>query len=113
MELGMIGLGRMGTNMVRRLMRAGHHCTVYDLHQEAIQALAKDGAAGAKSLEDFAHKHCAGTMRKNFIGRLAMRSPKSRLLLRSMEYVKEHSHGEATKRIDKRREQRDRRNQVP
>ena len=46
MELGMIGLGRMGTNMVRRLMRAGHHCTVYDLHQEAIQALAKDGAGG-------------------------------------------------------------------
>ena len=44
MELGMIGLGRMGTNMVRRLLRAGHQCVVYDLHPEAAQALAKDGA---------------------------------------------------------------------
>jgi 6-phosphogluconate dehydrogenase len=35
MELGMIGLGRMGTNMVRRLLRAGHQCVVYDLHSEA------------------------------------------------------------------------------
>ena len=56
MELGMIGLGRMGTNMVRRLMRAGHECTVYDLHPEAVQALAKEGAVGATSLEDFANK---------------------------------------------------------
>ena len=47
MELGMIGLGRMGTNMVRRLMRAGHQCVVYDLHPEAVQALAKEGAVGA------------------------------------------------------------------
>src|ERR1035441_10270880 len=56
MELGMIGLGRMGTNMVRRLMRAGHHCVVYDLQAEAIQALAKEGAVGTTSLEDFANK---------------------------------------------------------
>jgi 6-phosphogluconate dehydrogenase len=56
MELGMIGLGRMGTNMVRRLMRAGHRCVVYDLHAEAVQALAKEGAIGATSLEDFAKK---------------------------------------------------------
>ena len=56
MELGMIGLGRMGTNMVRRLMRAGHQCVVYDLHAEAVQALAKEGAIGATSLEDFAKK---------------------------------------------------------
>ena len=56
MQLGMIGLGRMGTNMVRRLMRAGHQCVVYDLRQEAAQAIAKDGAAGATSLEDFARK---------------------------------------------------------
>ena len=56
MELGMIGLGRMGTNMVRRLLRAGHQCVVYDLHPEAIQALVKEGAVGATSLEDFAHK---------------------------------------------------------
>jgi len=56
MELGMIGLGRMGTNMVRRLLRAGHQCVVYDLHSEAVQALAKEGAFGANSLEDFATK---------------------------------------------------------
>ena len=54
MELGMIGLGRMGTNMVRRLLRAGHRCVVYDLHPEAVGALAKEGAVGAASLEDFA-----------------------------------------------------------
>jgi len=56
MELGMIGLGRMGTNMVRRLMRAGHHCVVYDLQPEAVQAIAKDGAVGTTSLADFVSK---------------------------------------------------------
>ena len=56
MQLGMIGLGRMGTNMVRRLMRAGHQCVVYDLQQEAVQAITKDGAVGTTSLEDFARK---------------------------------------------------------
>jgi 6-phosphogluconate dehydrogenase len=54
MELGMIGLGRMGTNMVRRLLRAGHRCVVYDLHPEAVGALVNEGAVGAASLEDFA-----------------------------------------------------------
>ncbi len=56
MELGMIGLGRMGTNMVLRLIRAGHQCIVYDLHPEAVQALVKKGAVGTTSLEDFAKK---------------------------------------------------------
>ena len=56
MQLGMIGLGRMGTNMVRRLMRAGQRCVVYDLHAEAVQVLAKEGAVGATSLEDLAKK---------------------------------------------------------
>jgi len=56
MELGMIGLGRMGTNMVRRLQRAGHQCVVYDIHPEPVQALVKEGAVGATSLEDFARK---------------------------------------------------------
>jgi 6-phosphogluconate dehydrogenase len=56
MELGMIGLGRMGTNMVRRLLRAGHQCVVYDLHSDVVQALVKEGALGASSLEDFASK---------------------------------------------------------
>ncbi|HVC93393.1 MAG TPA: decarboxylating 6-phosphogluconate dehydrogenase [Pirellulales bacterium] len=56
MELGMIGLGRMGTNMVRRLLKAGHHCVVYDIHPEAAQALAKEKAVGATSLAEFAQK---------------------------------------------------------
>jgi 6-phosphogluconate dehydrogenase len=56
MEIGMIGLGRMGSNMVRRLLRARHQCVVYDLHPEAVQALVKEGAAGAASLEDLVHK---------------------------------------------------------
>ena len=56
MELGMIGLGRMGTNMVRRLMRAGHQCVVYDLHSKTVQTLVKEGAVGATSVEDFANK---------------------------------------------------------
>jgi len=53
MELGMIGLGRMGGNMVRRLMRGGHACVVYNRSQGAVQALAREGATGAASLDDF------------------------------------------------------------
>lgn len=53
MQLGMIGLGRMGNNMVRRLMKAGNQCIVYDLHPEAVQALAKEGAVGTDSLAAF------------------------------------------------------------
>jgi len=52
MQLGMIGLGRMGTNMVRRLMKAGHQCIVHDVHVDAIQELASEGAVGATSLKD-------------------------------------------------------------
>jgi 6-phosphogluconate dehydrogenase len=56
MQLGMIGLGRMGANLVRRLLRAGHHCVVYDQNQEAVQQLAGEGAVGASSLEDLVAK---------------------------------------------------------
>jgi 6-phosphogluconate dehydrogenase len=56
MEIGMIGLGRMGTSMVRRLLRAGHQCVVYDPNSEAVQALVQEGALGANSLEDLATK---------------------------------------------------------
>jgi len=56
MELGMIGLGRMGTRMAQRLLRAGHTCVVYDLHPEAVDALVKEGAVGAASLADFVNK---------------------------------------------------------
>jgi 6-phosphogluconate dehydrogenase len=53
MQLGMIGLGRMGANMVRRLLRDGHDCVVYDLNADAVKALAPEGATGTSSLEDF------------------------------------------------------------
>ncbi len=56
MQLGMIGLGRMGANMVRRLMRGGHDCAVWDVNADAIKQLAGEGAAGAESLDDFVAK---------------------------------------------------------
>ncbi|HZU82062.1 MAG TPA: decarboxylating 6-phosphogluconate dehydrogenase [Polyangiaceae bacterium] len=56
MQLGMIGAGRMGANMVRRLMRRGHSCVVYDRAPAAVEALAKEGAVGASSLADLVQK---------------------------------------------------------
>ena len=53
MQIGMIGLGRMGANMVRRLMDAGHECVVFDINAEAVANLAAQGATGAHSLKDF------------------------------------------------------------
>jgi 6-phosphogluconate dehydrogenase len=55
-QLGMIGLGRMGANMVRRLMRAGHQCVVYDRNPDGVKRLASEGAAGAGSLDEFVAK---------------------------------------------------------
>jgi 6-phosphogluconate dehydrogenase len=52
MQVGMIGLGRMGSNMVRRLTKGGHKCVVYDLHAEAVKNLQDQGAVGARSLQD-------------------------------------------------------------
>ena len=52
MQLGMIGLGRMGANIVRRLMRNGHHCVAYDVNPKAVQELAGEGAKGAGSVEE-------------------------------------------------------------
>jgi 6-phosphogluconate dehydrogenase len=52
MQLGMIGLGRMGANMVRRLARGGHECVVYDVHAAAVQDLLQKGVVGASSLKD-------------------------------------------------------------
>ena len=52
MQLGMIGLGRMGANMAQRLMKSGHECVVYDVHGEAIQRLVAQNAIGATSFED-------------------------------------------------------------
>ncbi len=56
MQLGMVGLGRMGANLVRRLMRDGHSCVVYDVDAAAVEQLAGEGATGASSLEDMAGK---------------------------------------------------------
>jgi 6-phosphogluconate dehydrogenase len=56
MQLGMIGLGRMGANMVRRLMKAGHKCVVYDVTPAAVDELAKEGATGAKAIDEFVSK---------------------------------------------------------
>jgi 6-phosphogluconate dehydrogenase len=55
-QLGMVGLGRMGANMVRRLMRAGHECVVYDHTQEHVKQIAGEGAVGSESLADLASK---------------------------------------------------------
>ena len=56
MQLGMVGLGRMGAGLVRRLMRDGHRCVVYDVSPDAVAALVADGAVRANSLEEFAAK---------------------------------------------------------
>jgi len=56
MQIGMIGLGRMGANMVRRLQKAGHQCVVFDRSSEAVQALATEGMIPAMSLQDFVSK---------------------------------------------------------
>ena len=56
MQIGMVGLGRMGANMVRRLMKAGHECVVYDHSADAVASLVKEGAVGAASLEEMTGK---------------------------------------------------------
>ena len=56
MQLGMIGLGRMGANMVRRLLKSGHECVVFDRSPQTVQQLAKEKAVGASSLDDFVKK---------------------------------------------------------
>ena len=56
MQLGMVGLGRMGSNLVRRLLADGHHAVVYDVDGDAVHRLSEDGAVGASSLEDVAAK---------------------------------------------------------
>jgi 6-phosphogluconate dehydrogenase len=56
MQLGMIGLGRMGANMVQRLLHGGHECVVFDTNPASVSKLAKDGATGTTSLDDFIAK---------------------------------------------------------
>src|SRR5213593_1853010 len=56
MQLGMIGLGRMGANMVRRLLKGGHRCVVFDMSSKAVNELTQEKAAGSSSLQDLARK---------------------------------------------------------
>ena len=56
MQLGMIGLGRMGSNMVRRLMRGGHECVVFDMNPTSVKQMAGEGATGAESLDELGRK---------------------------------------------------------
>src|SRR5205814_4467000 len=56
MQLGMVGLGRMGANMVRRLLTAGHRCTVFNVSAKAVEDLAREGAVGASSFADLVQK---------------------------------------------------------
>ncbi|HVA72920.1 MAG TPA: decarboxylating 6-phosphogluconate dehydrogenase [Candidatus Limnocylindrales bacterium] len=56
MQIGMVGLGRMGANMVRRLMRGGHQCIVFDVSPDNVKKLASEGATGAASLDEFVKK---------------------------------------------------------
>ena len=56
MQLGMVGLGRMGANMVRRLMKGGHQCVVFDMSSKAVDELVKDRAVGSSSLQEFVTK---------------------------------------------------------
>jgi 6-phosphogluconate dehydrogenase len=56
MQLGMVGLGRMGSNLVRRLMRDGHRCVVYDVNADVVKELEGEGATGTASLEDLVEK---------------------------------------------------------
>src|ERR1700740_447343 len=56
MQLGMVGLGRMGANLVRRLMRDGHRCVVFDVNAGAVNDLAKEGATGTTGLDDLVAK---------------------------------------------------------
>ena len=56
MQIGMIGLGRMGANMARRLMKGGHECMVYDRNAGNVDAIVKEGAIGASALEDVVEK---------------------------------------------------------
>jgi 6-phosphogluconate dehydrogenase len=56
MQLGMVGLGRMGANIVRRLLRDGHECVVFNRTPEPVEALVREGAIGASSLDDFVDK---------------------------------------------------------
>src|ERR1700726_928130 len=57
MQLGMIGLGRMGANMVRRLLRGGHQCIVFDRSAKTVEELVKEKAVGAASLREFVESH--------------------------------------------------------
>jgi len=91
MQIGMIGLGRMGGNMARRLTKGGHQCVVFDRNRENVNALAKEGPAPAYSLEELVEKLSAP--RALWINPAAARSiPLGRTLPENNQttYQKEH-----------------------
>ena len=59
MQVGMVGLGRMGANLVRRLMAGGHECVVFDLNPDAVATLTTEGAVGSGSIEEFVSRLAA------------------------------------------------------
>lgn len=81
----MVGLGRMGANLARRLMGAGHDCVVFDVDPDAVTALAGDGATGASSLDDL-------------VGKLS--APRAVWVMVPSGSVTESTVGELTKRLD-------------
>ena len=66
MQLGMVGLGRMGANMARRLLKEGHQCVVYDRAQQAVKGVAKENAVGADALADLVRRSRARRAGKNW-----------------------------------------------
>ena len=91
MQLGMVGLGRMGANIVRRLMRAGHECVVYDVSADAVEELAGEGATGASSMDEFVDKLetpraawvmvPAGEITEHTVGQLAQRMQRGDVII--------------------------------
>ena len=77
MQLGMIGLGRMGANMVRRLLRGGHECVVFDPVPEAVESLVRERATGAASIKDMGK--VMGALKSELAGRADMGAVSARI----------------------------------
>ena len=77
MQLGMIGLGRMGANMVRRLEKHGHQCVVFDRTPATVDQLAKEGATGSTLASTTSSKSCRNRVPSGSWFRLALSTPRS------------------------------------
>ena len=80
MQLGMIGLGRMGANLVRRLMRDGHQCVVFDVNPATVQQLASEGATGATSIAEFVAKLTPQPTEADLLVEQGLAAPEVRLV---------------------------------